>query len=688
MREIKISPEFKNHTIKAVLAIALFLLTYLLMLILAIGLTVLCFHGGIMLFDTFPGLFNLVIGLGMTSTGVLVFFFLLKFTFKRYKIDRSNLIEVKQKDEPILFNLIEEIVKEIDTSFPKKIYVSSDVNAAVFFDSSFYSMLFPTRKNLQIGLGLVNAVTHSEFKAILAHEFGHFSQKTLSVGSYVYHINMVINSLLIDNESFRDSIKKWENTNAYFFPFVIIASLINEGIKLVLKQMYIIVNKSYMALSREMEFHADAIAASVTGYEPVKNSLLRMAFADNTFSTVLNFYNDRISENVKSNNLYKDHSLVMNFLAELNSIPKTNGLPNISLEEQSKYNKSKLVIKDQWASHPTTTERISRLEKTCSSKKYDSDLLANSLFSDIIKTQKKITNNLFESVYYEGATKAIEHEKFLEEYKREVLSNSFSKIYNGYYDSRNPVNFDLKHDADHPEIITKDELFSDEIMDIVHSSISLKNDIQTLTDISNKTIFVKTFDYNGVRFNNKDAGKLIEELSPQLERINELLKANDLKIYKYFSGLEEKLDKAKELKQLYKEFFDFDKLFDSKYEIYTDLLNDLKFTSVTTRLDKIRTNFKKIKIKEELLKIEINQLLADEILIPEITDEIRELMERYTSTSLDYFGVAIYNDDNLNLLYSAIHNYGHLLTRKYFLMKRRLLTYQVGLIENQSQHAV
>jgi Zn-dependent protease with chaperone function len=37
-------------------------------------------------------------------------------------------------------------------------------------------MFLPIKKNLQIGLGLVNSLNVSEFKAVMAHEFGHFTQ--------------------------------------------------------------------------------------------------------------------------------------------------------------------------------------------------------------------------------------------------------------------------------------------------------------------------------------------------------------------------------------------------------------------------------------------------------------------------------------------------------------------------------
>ncbi|MBK6964787.1 MAG: hypothetical protein IPH20_12820 [Bacteroidales bacterium] len=111
-------------------------------------------------------------------------------------------------------------------------------------------------------------------------------------------------------------------------------------------------NKSYMGLSREMEFHADEIAANVTGYEPLKNSLLRMSLAEHSFNSVLGFYDGKIANNTISGNLYKEQFFVMNFYAESDNISIKNNLPQVTYQDISRYNKSKLVIKDQWASHP------------------------------------------------------------------------------------------------------------------------------------------------------------------------------------------------------------------------------------------------------------------------------------------------------------------------------------------------
>ena len=190
--------------------------------------------------------------------------------------------------------MIDDIVRQVETDFPKRVYLTDDVNASVFYDSSFWSMFLPIKKNLQIGVGLINSVTEAELKAILAHEFGHFSQRTMKVGSYVYNVNHIIYNLVNDNDGYNNIISNWASVSGYFSIFVSIAVWIVRGIQWILSKMYGVVNKSYMALSREMEFHADEIAATVTGSAPLKTSLLRLSLASESYDSVLNFYQGKV----------------------------------------------------------------------------------------------------------------------------------------------------------------------------------------------------------------------------------------------------------------------------------------------------------------------------------------------------------------------------------------------------------
>ena len=389
--DIQISPEFKKQTSKAIFAIGLFILVYILLILIGFLVTIACIAGGVTLIIAKPMFFTLALGIGLASLGVMIIIFLFKFLFKRNKTDLSNFTEVKRSEEPKLFAFIDEIVAETKTNFPKKVFLSSEVNASVFYDSSFWSMILPIKKNLHIGLGLVNSVTVSELKGILAHEFGHFSQKSMKVGSYVYNVNKVIHNMLFENESYENAISKTANKSGYFALLLYISVGFNQMAKYILQAMYKIVNINYMGLSREMEFHADEIAANIVGSKPMIDSMLRMDLSSSSFDSVIEHYNLKINESITTANIFPKHLLVMNFLAMDNKIAIANELPSIEIDSLDKFNKSKLIIKDQWASHPSTEERINAFKKLNFEPINLDNRSANKLFKNITETQEKIT---------------------------------------------------------------------------------------------------------------------------------------------------------------------------------------------------------------------------------------------------------------------------------------------------------
>ena len=683
-QDIKLTREFQLHTTRAILAIVFFSLSYLVILLLAMAITALSVYAGISLIVARPMFVTIALGIGLSSMGVLILIFLLKFAFKAHKVDRSHLLEVKKAEEPELFALIEEIVNEVDTDFPKMVYLSADVNAGVFYDSNFWSMFFPVKKNLQIGLGLVNTVTRSELKAILAHEFGHFSQKTMKVGSYVYNVNQVIFNMLFENDNYDKLIQSWANASGIFSIFAVIAFKTVQGIQWVLRKLYNVVNTSYMGLSREMEFHADEIAASVAGYEPLKTALLRSSLGEESFNQAVNFYEEKITENKKSENLYREQFFVLNFQATQNGISLKNGFPELSVDDLTRFNKSLLVIEDQWASHPSTEERIKRLELKDFPATETNQSPANEIFSNSEGIQEVITERTFNSVEYKGPVQTLSFEEFEKAYALEYSNNTFSKMYNGYYDHKNPIHFEMDSTYIHDESLNVNQLFSDEQVDQVYTALALQSDIETLKQIADKSIPVKTFDYDGIKHKRKDARKLITDLETNLESVNEDIKKNDVEIFRHFQSLEESSGKSLNLRALYEDFFAYDKVFDIKYEPYAKLSNALHFVSFTTPYDQIRANFLEIEPLEAELKSHIREMLDDRMYQDEMTQEIKESFESYLTRKLKYFGNETYFENNLNILYSAMNNYAFLLSKGYFLMKKQLLRYQEELI-NTSQ---
>ena len=73
----------------------------------------------------------------------------LVFIKHRYAIDD---IEVTAAEQPRLFEFINRLADEAGAPRAHRVFLSPRVNAAVFYDLSVLNLLFPSRKNLEIGL--------------------------------------------------------------------------------------------------------------------------------------------------------------------------------------------------------------------------------------------------------------------------------------------------------------------------------------------------------------------------------------------------------------------------------------------------------------------------------------------------------------------------------------------------------
>ena len=558
--KVAVSGSFKSMALKAIFSLLLFAFIYITMIILALILVLACTYAGIAILTVNISYMSILFGAGIISMAILIALFLTKFIFKRHKNDRSHLIEINANDEPGLFLFIQEIVNEVGTQFPKKIYISNEVNASVFYDSSFWSMILPVRKNLQIGIGLVNVITEQEFKGILAHEFGHFSQRTMKVGSYVYNVNQILFNLLYDNESFDNLVERWSNLNAVFALFVGIAYKIVQGIQWILRKTYDILNISYMGLSREMEFHADEVAANIAGSIPFSNSLLRMDLADYAFNSVIGYYDTRVSESVATQNIYGQQQFVMNFLATESKLPFKDSLPQVSLSYLRKFNKSKLVIKDQWASHPDTEDRIKALEKYNEFSPKDEGKPAAELFKNFKELEAKVTAHMFAQVNYNSQVSFKSDQEFISDYTQNHAENSFEEIYNNYYNNKNPSIFELDEDRGNKlnNRLSISQLFSNESVELIYTTLALENDINTLKQIAEGTLSTKTFDYAGIRYKRKEAKKLLPRLEVELLEAKNKIEENDLSIYYFFLDLAKGQNLENELKDHYLKYFKLD----------------------------------------------------------------------------------------------------------------------------------
>src|SRR5436190_15801870 len=113
-------------------------------------------------------------------------------------------LEIKRAEQPRLFEDLDRLADRAGAPRPHRVFVSARVNAAVFYDLSVLNLLFPSRKNLEIGLGLVNALSLGELHAVLSHELGHFAQRSMVVGRWAYVAQQIAGHLVARRDMLDD----------------------------------------------------------------------------------------------------------------------------------------------------------------------------------------------------------------------------------------------------------------------------------------------------------------------------------------------------------------------------------------------------------------------------------------------------------------------------------------------------
>jgi Zn-dependent protease with chaperone function len=670
------STEFKKEVMKVMGAIAFFVVVYLTLLVAAIGLAVLCAYGGIMLITIFPRFLTIMLGLGVLGLGVMVLFFLVKFVFSRNRADQSHLTRITKKDQPELFAFIKKLTVEVGAPFPKKIFLSNEVNAYVFYNSSFWSMFFPVRKNLVIGLGLVNGVNASEFKAILAHEFGHFSQRSMALGSYVYNVNQIIYNMLYDNKGLGESLEAWGNLHSSFSFFAALTEGIITGIQAILKKVYAIVNKSYMGLSRQMEFHADSVAAFVSGSDSLITALRRLEIADAYYQQLLQKYNEWIGRNMKPKNLFPHHLELLKAFAEKNNLSHTHGLPNVNAQFFQSMNTSRLVIKNQWASHPSTNDREAHL-KALDIKAEISELPAWTLFKDPETLQREMTDFIFQEVKFTATPTLIDEEAFKKDYHEELDHYSFDKAYRGFYDNRV---FPSSEEIEGATDISLESLLTDETLSISKKLNGIDSDLSTLEQIQNTPNAVKTFEFSGIKCTQEEAGSLITKLKREKEELTSLLRKTDDRVYTYFQLRARQLNLETEFKARHQRIHDFRTETEKDIEIYDDLIRIVTpvYQSGVT-FEKAHTISNQLKIYEEKMKLRIKQFLSDPEHENFISKEKLKTWGDYISRERVYFENSKFNEEALSLLSDSLSAFYRYVNDKAHLMKKELLAWQLSL---------
>jgi Zn-dependent protease with chaperone function len=272
---IEPGPLFRRHVNLVIASLILFFLVYLSLLLIAAILAIVALR------SSWPTAIRIA---GCVFLAVVVLY-LVKNLFRRRSPIKGSEVRIERDDYPLLFDFIERVCEETDAPEPDEVYVNFDVNAAAGADISLVGLFLKPRLRLILGFGLINVINLTEFKALLAHEFGHLSQYRQTSVPYVRMAMMIVATIIGGRDFLDRALEAW-----YAGPLswlIAPAYWVVRGMNFVLTHTFVLVLKLQYTLLREMEFHADLVAVSVTGSDAVCSLLYKSYWGQECFEQML-----------------------------------------------------------------------------------------------------------------------------------------------------------------------------------------------------------------------------------------------------------------------------------------------------------------------------------------------------------------------------------------------------------------
>lgn len=154
---------------------------------------------------------------------------------------------LSEERHPKLFKELKSIAQAVRQALPRDVFLVPDLNAWVMQRGG--RLGWGGKRVMGLGLPLLNLVTVSELRAILAHEFGHFHGGDTSLGPVIYQTRSAIARTIAGLARNRSILQ---------IPFSLYG------------KMYLRITHG---ISRQQEYAADELAARVAGSRPLAEGL-------------------------------------------------------------------------------------------------------------------------------------------------------------------------------------------------------------------------------------------------------------------------------------------------------------------------------------------------------------------------------------------------------------------------------
>jgi Zn-dependent protease with chaperone function len=184
-------------------------------------------------------------------------------------------VPLRREEQPRIWTLCDEIAQKVGTRTAHEIFLSPQPGIGVHLSGGLLSLLVGrTKRTLTIGMPSISALSVREMAAILAHEFGHFSNKDTAWNSLTFTMAAALQNTLSTMPN------PWNTAGSGWMK---LTSALNPALWVLLgyRLLFSVVTSGF---SRVREVFADKTAIGLYGHQDFSNGLMKVARNDYIFS--------------------------------------------------------------------------------------------------------------------------------------------------------------------------------------------------------------------------------------------------------------------------------------------------------------------------------------------------------------------------------------------------------------------
>ena len=363
-------------------------LLYVSLIVLTIAYLCVFMHFQPTLLIGFSPTWKAVISIATILSGSAMILALLKPIFTG-SVAKTKKKALRREAEPFLHDFVDRLCDSIGARRPTDIHITWDVNAGAEFRRGWLSFFSNRDISLHLGLPLLSGLTLKQLTGVLAHEFGHFTQRT---AMWLGGIVLQTNAWFVRAAYEQDLIDQWLlhqcRHNWLLAIPCYVARMFIWCARRVIVGLAMMGTAVSCLMSREMEYNADLCEIRTVGAKAHALTLIRLRELSMAYQITLS----DMTEFLEEGRLPDDLSPLV--------------VANVSLTTPGMRKKLVRILSDQktgtFDTHPSDRDRIlaGRVDGSVGTIRRGSvidELPASVLFNRFEELSKSVTAQFYES---------------------------------------------------------------------------------------------------------------------------------------------------------------------------------------------------------------------------------------------------------------------------------------------------